>query len=345
MKKHFKFFSKLYFALGLILSIILIGTFGFMIVEGWRLLDSLYMTIVTVSTVGFAEVHELSDAGKMFTAFLIVTSFGTFTYAVSAVTTYIIGGEYVRYYKELKNMKNLEKLSGHTIVCGYGRVGKQAAHDLRFYKKNYVIIERDADIALSEDDDENIFNEVFVKGEATDDKILVRAGVKKATALITALPKDADNLFVVLSARELNPKLKIISRASSYSTMRKLRIAGADNVIMPDTVGGAHMASLVVNPDVMEFLDLIQVSGKASVNLEEINFQQLPEDLQFCTIENLKVKAMAGCNVIGIKLPTGEYIINPPDETKVTPGSKLFVLGNPEQIRMLNQKFGIQEYI
>jgi voltage-gated potassium channel len=135
MRKHFKFFSKLYFALGLILSIILIGTFGFMIVEGWRLLDSLYMTIVTVSTVGFAEVHELSDAGKMFTAFLIVTSFGTFTYAVSAVTTYIIGGEYVRYYKELKNMKNLEKLSGHTIVCGYGRVGKQAAHDLRFYKK------------------------------------------------------------------------------------------------------------------------------------------------------------------------------------------------------------------
>jgi voltage-gated potassium channel len=341
MRKHFKFFSKLYLALGLILSIILIGTFGFMIVEGWRLLDSLYMTIVTVSTVGFGEVHELSDAGKMFTAFLIVTSFGTFTYAVSAVTTYIIGGEYVRYYKELKNMRNLEKLSGHTIVCGYGRVGKQAAHDLRFYKKNYVIIERDAEIALSEGDDENIFNEVFVKGEATDDKILVRAGVKKAAALITALPKDADNLFVVLSARELNPKLKIISRASSYSTMRKLRIAGADNVIMPDTVGGAHMASLVVNPDVMEFLDLIQVSGKATVNLEEINFQQLPENLKSCTITDLKQKAMAGCNVIGLKNINGEYIINPPDETQINPGSKLFVLGNPEQIRLLNEKFRI----
>ena len=341
MGKHFKFFKKLYFALGLILAIILIGTFGFVLVEGWSLLDSLYMTIVTVSTVGFREVHELSEGGKMFTAFLIVTSFGTFTYAVSAVTTYIIGGEYVKYYKELKNMKNLEKLSGHTIVCGYGRVGKQAAHDLRFYKKNYVIVERDAQIAIGEDDENNEFNEVFVKGEATDDNILIRAGLKKADALITALPKDADNLFVVLSARELNPKLKIISRASSYSSMRKLRIAGADNVIMPDTVGGAHMASLVVNPDVMEFLDLIQVSGKATVNLEEINFQQLPENLKYCTINDLKQKAMVGCNVIGLKSKEGEYVINPSNDTKIIPGSKLFVLGNPEQIRLLNQKFGI----
>ncbi|HIP36930.1 MAG TPA: potassium channel protein [Crocinitomix sp.] len=338
MRKHFKYFSKLYFAFGLIVTIILIGTIGFMFVEDWTFLDSLYMTIVTVSTVGFGEVHELSNAGKMFTAFLIVTSFGTFTYAVSAVTTYIIGGEYVKYYKELKNMKNLEKLSGHTIVCGYGRVGKQAAHDLRFYKKKYVIIERDANIALSENDENN---EIFIKGEATDDHILIKAGLKKASALITALPKDADNLFVVLSARELNPKLKIISRASSYSTMRKLRIAGADNVIMPDTVGGAHMASLVVNPNVMEFLDLIQVSGKASVNLEEINFKQIPDDLKYCTIEDLKQKAMAGCNVIGIKKSDGEYIINPPNSTKITPGSKLFVLGNPEQIRLLNEKFGI----
>jgi len=341
MRKHFKFFSKLYYALGLILAIILIGTFGFMFVEGWRLLDSLYMTIVTVSTVGFGEVHELSDAGKMFTAFLIVISFGTFTYAVSAITTYIIGGEYVKYYKELKNMKNLEKLKGHTIVCGYGKVGKQAAHDLRFYKKEYVIIERDADIALAEDDENNFLNEVFVKGEATDDNILIRAGLKKATSLITALTKDADNLFVVLSARELNPNLTIISRASSYSSMRKLRIAGANNVIMPDTVGGAHMASLIVNPDVMEFLDLIQVSGKAKVNLEEINFQQLPKDLKICTITDLKQRAMAGCNVIGLKNVQGEYIINPQDDTHINPGSKLFVLGNPEQIRLLNEKFKI----
>ena len=183
---------------------------------------------------------------------------------------------------------------------------------------------------------------MFVKGDATDDFTLVKAGIKNAVALITALPKDADNLFVVLSARELNPKLKIISRASSYSSMRKLRIAGADNVIMPDTVGGAHMASLVVNPDVMEFLDLIKVSGKAAVNLEEIDFQELPENLQNCTIKTLREKAMTGCNVIGFKSRSGDYMINPSDETSIVPGSKLFVLGNPEQIKELNQIFGIK---
>ena len=308
-----------------------------MLFEGWNFFESFYMTIITVSTVGFHEEHALSFAGKMFTAFLIVTSFGTFAYAISAITKYIIGGEYVKYYKELKMTKSLEKLNNHTIVCGYGRVGKQASHDLKFYKKEYVIIERSGEIS---DDDEN--KDLFVKGDATDDFVLLKAGLKNATALITALPKDADNLFVVLSARELNPKLKIISRASSYSSMRKLRIAGADNVIMPDTVGGAHMASLVVNPDVMEFLDLIKVSGKAAVNLEEIDFKELPEDMKNCTIGTLKSRAMAGCNVIGFKSKDGDYIINPADTTEINSDSKLFVLGSPEQIAELNKKFGIK---
>jgi len=337
MRRHFKYFSKLYVALGLIIAIVVMGTVGYMYFENWDVFDSFYMTIITVSTVGFNEVHTMHFGGKMFSAFLIITSFGTFAYAVTAITKYIIGGEYVKYYKELKMIKNLEKLKNHTIVCGYGRVGRQAAHDLNFYKKKSVIIENRSEII---DDDDN--SDMFVKGDATDDFVLVKAGIKDATALITALPKDADNLFVVLSARELNPKLKIISRASSYSSMRKLRIAGADNVIMPDTVGGAHMASLVVNPDVMEFIDLIQVSGKAAVNLEEIDFQELPEDLKFCTISTLKKRAMTACNVIGYKSKDGEYQINPPDTIEIVPGSKLFVLGNPDQIKALNEIFGIK---
>ncbi len=336
MKKHFYFFKKLYYALGLIIFIVLVGTIGYVIVEDWAVFDAFYMTIITVSTVGFNEVQELSVFGKLFTSFLIITSFGTFAYAISAVTTYIIGGDYVKYYKEFKMAKNLENLTGHTIVCGYGRVGNQAAHDLKFYKKEYLVVERDIEITESDQAEA-----IFIKGDATDDMVLVKSGIKKAAALITALPKDADNLFVVLSARELNPKLKIISRASSYSSMRKLRIAGADNVIMPDTVGGAHMASLVVNPDVMEFLDLIKVSGKAAVNLEEIDFKELPEDLKYCTIGTIKT-AMVSCNVIGFKSKDGEYHINPSDDTEILPGSKLFVLGNPDQIKELNDIFGIK---
>ncbi len=337
MLLNYKYFAKVYYAIFLLSGIILAGTIGFMLVEGWTLFESFYMTIITISTVGFNEVHELSMAGKLFTSFLIITSFGTFAYAVSAITSYIVGGEYKKYFLEYKSVKTVGKMENHTIVCGFGRVGKSAAHDLNFYKSEHIIIERDIEKTSNPGN-----NELFIHGDSTDDMILVKSGVKKAKALITALPKDADNLFVVLSARELNPKLKIISRASSYSSMRKLKIAGADNVIMPDTVGGSHMASLVFTPDVMEFLDLIKMSGKASINLEEITFQELPDDLKYCTIEDLQSRAMSGCNVIGYLSPEGEYNINPAPETKVLPKSKLFVLGNPDQISELNKIFGIK---
>ena len=337
MLLNFKYFAKVYYALFLLLGVILLGTVGFMIVEGWNFFESFYMTIITISTVGFNEVQELSDAGKLFTSFLIISSFGIFAYAVTAITSYIVGGEYKQYFQEYKSIKTAENMDNHTIVCGFGRVGKQAAHDLNFYKRNFVVIENKEEITK-----DTRFSDVpFILGDSTDDQVLLKANVKEAAALITALPKDADNLFVVLSARELNPKLKIISRASSYSSMRKLRIAGADNVIMPDTVGGAHMASLVVTPDIMEFMDLIKVSGKAAVNLEEISFQDLPEEMKFITIAELQEKSQSGCNVIGYRNEEGDYVINPDTETKILPNSKLFVLGNPEQIQKLNTVLGI----
>lgn len=338
MLLNYKLFAKVYYAIFLLMGIILMGTFGFMLVEGWNFFESFYMTIITISTVGFNEVQELSDAGKLFTSFLIITSFGTFAYALTSITSYIVGGEYRKYFSEYKSLKTAQNMDNHTIVCGYGRVGKQAAHDLRFYKKNFIVVERNTEIT----NDPQYGDVPFVKGDSTDDQILMKANITKATSLITALPKDADNLFVVLSARELNPKLKIISRASSYSSMRKLRIAGATNVIMPDTVGGAHMASLVMNPDIMEFMDLIKVSGKAAVNLEEITFQELPDEVKYTTIADLQEKSLSGCNVIGYRSEDGDYIINPSTDTKILPNSKLFVLGNPEQIKKLNTIFGIK---
>lgn len=339
MLLNYKYFAKIYYAIFLLFTVVMFGTIGFMVVEGWPVLDSFYMTIQTVSTVGFNEVEELSSGGKLFTSFLIITSFGTFAYAVSAITSYIVGGEYKAYFQEYKSLKTVKNMENHTIVCGYGRVGKQAAHDLRFYKKSFVVVEYDQGIT-----DDTKYNDVaFVKGDSTEDEVLLKASIKKATSLITALPKDADNLFVVLSARELNPNLKIISRASSYSSMRKLRIAGADNVIMPDTVGGAHMASLVVNPDIMEFMDLIKVSGKAAINLEEIEFRELPEDVKYTTIGDLQDRSLSGCNVIGYRTEDGDYIINPAPDLKILPNSKLFVLGNPEQIEKLNTIFGIKK--
>jgi len=330
------YFGRIYNALFLVGSIILVGTFGYVLIEGWSFFESFYMTIITVTTVGFSEINELSTAGRVFTIFLIVTSFSTFAYAVSAVTSYVTSGEYKRFHKEQRTINLVRKMENHTIICGYGRVGKQAAQELLFYNKNFVVIEMEEKII-----NEKIDGLRFIHGDSTQDEILTAAGIKKAKAIIIALPKDTDNLFVVLSSRELNPALKIISRASNQSAVKKLKIAGASNVIMPDLIGGAHMASLVITPNLMEFMDMIKVSGKSTTNLEEISCDELPDSFRDYSIRDLEERTKSGCNVIGLRTKEGEYIINPGQETIIQQGCKLFVLGNPEQVKKMNALFGL----
>jgi len=181
---------------------------------------------------------------------------------------------------------------------------------------------------------------LYMQGDATDDELLISAGIQRAQALITTLPSDSNNLFVVLTARDINKTLTIISRASQMSSKRKLKIAGATNVIMPDSIGGSHMAQLVTNPDVLEFIDQISMQGKNEINLEEICFADIPEDCKYKSLFDLK-KQFPYCNIVGFRTPEKEYIINPPDTINIIPNCKIFVLGNPEQIRNLNQSIGI----
>lgn len=301
------------------------------------------MTIITISTVGFGEVRPLSDAGRIFTALLIISSIGTFAYTISAITTYFVAGEYKDIFKENKLNKQLKDLSGHTIVCGYGRVGDMAVDELLDHNQAITVIENakeKLDILR-----QKFPNIPIIEGDATSDEVLEKAKIRDAKAIITTLPKDADNLYVVLTAKELNADLTIISRASKAESVRKLRVAGATNVIMPDRVGGAHMASLVVNPDVIEFLDHIRIQGGAEINLEEVNFTDLPEDFKYQTLGEMQMRNRIGINVIGFKKEDGEYVINPGPETQIVPNSKLFVLGNPDQIRLLSRIFGLQSSI
>ena len=339
MLLNVKFFSRVYYAVILLALIVVGGTLGFMIVEGWSLLDSFYQTIITISTVGFGEVHDLSKPGKLFTAFLIITSFGTFAYAISSITAYIVSGDYIIYFKDYKALKEINKLNGHVIVCGFGRVGSQAIDTLKAHGDAFLVIEQKDDVIEAFRQDGSI---LYMQGDATNDELLVKAGVMNAKALITTLPSDSENLFVVLSAKELNKNLQVISRASKKASVKKLKIAGASNVIMPDSLGGSHMAQLVSTPDVVEFLDQISIQGENEVNLEEIDFQDIPEDCRYKSLADLK-KQFPVCNIIGYKSSDGNYEINPNDETAIVPGSKLFVLGNPEQIQSLNQIFGIMQ--
>ena len=234
-------------------------------------------------------------------------------------------------------MKEIKDLKNHVIVCGYGRVGSKAIETLREHNHDFLVIEQDSEIIEKFRSELNI---KCIKGDATKDDLLNKAGIANAKALITTLPYDADNLFVVLTAREVNKKLSIISRASNGSTVKKLKIAGANNVIMPDSLGGSHMAQLVATPDVLEFLDEISIQGENEINLESIDFKDIPEDCQYKSIKDLK-EQFPVCNIIGFKNTKGEYEINPSDDTSIVPNSKLFVLGNPEQIKQLNRIFGI----
>ena len=328
------FFNRIYLPVTLLFVITLIGMSGYVFIEHYTLIDAFYMTIITVATVGFGVVHPLSDAGKIFTAFLIMTSFGIFAYSISLITRYIVDGEFQHFFKSYRMNNTIEKIENHVIICGYGRNGKQAAHVLKQHNQRFVVIEQKHEVVSSIT---HRFSHLLIEGNATDDEVLQKAGIARAKALITTLPTDADNLFIVLSARSLNANLTIISRASDDNSDKKLKTAGANNVIMPDKVGGAHMASLVLKPDVVEFIDYITAQGENNINLEEFTFTDLREELRNKTIADIDVRSKSGANIIGFKTDGGEFIVNPSPDTKIIPNAKLFVLGTNEQIKKLKE--------
>lgn len=319
----------------LIFSILSIGTFGYMFLSNYTFIDAIYQTIITVTTVGFGEVKPFSETDKLFTIFLILTSISIFGYAVSSFSEYLVSGKLFNHFKHKKVEKKIGNLKGHTIVCGYGRNGKQAISKLKSYQREYVVIEKDKEI-IEKLDLQGVLN---VLGDSTTDETLLKAGIKNAKYLITALPSDADNLFVVLSARQLNKECKIISRASKESSYSKLKIAGADNVIMPDKLGGEHMAALVVTPDVIEFVDRLTIEGETTANLEEIAVNDLPKMYLNKTILDLDLRRKTGCTVIGYRNPDKDYVINPDANSVLIEDSHLIVLGRPEQIKKLRELF------
>jgi voltage-gated potassium channel len=312
-----------------------VGVIGYTTLFGFSFVDGLYMTIITITTVGFSEVQPLDESSKLFTVFLILTSISVYGYVVSVISEFLSNSTLMEEIRTKKILKKISSLEGHTIVCGYGRNGRQAAAKLKNFKHSCVVIERSAEL-LHEIEEEGF---LFVEGDATDDEILEKAGVKKAKNLITAFPSDADNLYVVLSTRQLNSGISIVSRATNDSAQKKLKIAGADNIIMPDRLGGDHMASLVVTPDLVEFVNRISLDGENSANLEEIAVEDLPKEYLLKSIRDLDLRRKTGCSVIGFVTDEGEYIINPPSDLVLTAKSNLILLGSPDQIKKIQEVF------
>ena len=313
-------FRRLYISLALIIVVTMAGIGGFMVIEGYSLLDALYMTIITISTVGYQEVKPLSHAGKIFNMVLIVTNLGLFTYFISTFTRYFIDGEFRTHLKHINMERSIDALRGHTILCGYGRNGRAAGETLSLSNADFVVIEKTFKDKVVR---------YHIEGDATTEETLIAAGIHHAAALITTLPIDAENLYIVLSARQLNANLKIISRASDDQAVRKMKIAGADNVIMPDRIGGAHMATLVLNPDLKEFMDMLSAQGFDGTTVEEL------EIMKKVQLQELDTWRSTGANILAIKKGNSQYIMNPAHDVQVSTGDRLIAMGNREQIAAL----------
>ncbi|MBN1949859.1 MAG: potassium channel protein [Bacteroidales bacterium] len=323
-----------YIALGLLMGIILIGVTGYILIEDFTFTEAFFMTIITIATVGFREIHPLSTTGMYFTAFLIIFSFGIFAYAVTTFTRYVVDGAIGHYYKNKRVRNKIQQLKDHVIICGYGRNGQQAVQELLSHNTKIVVIERD-DNAM-----ERLLEQpglLYINADATRDDTLEMCRIDKAKALISALPVDADNLFVVLTAREMNPSLKIISRASDDHSDTKLKRAGATNIIMPDRIGGQRMAKLVTQPDVVEFIEFIMLQSSENVALEEVECRNLNSFFEGKSIRELDIRNESGANIIGLKRSDNSYVINPLPEVLLTSSDKLFALGTKTQLGRLRK--------
>ena len=316
---------------GSILFLLLVtsGTLFYWTYEQYPLIDAFFMTIITISTVGFAVIHPLSDVGKLFTSGLIMFSLGSLAWVGSSLAKFVFDGELKEYLKTYRVDKKIMKLKDHTIIVGYGRNGEQAAMELRDYGMDFVVIDKRENVANRIREDENL---LYIRGDATHEEVLFQAQIENAKALIATTPNDADNVFVVLTARSINPALKIISRASEIESITKLQRAGATNVIMPERIGGQRMAKLVTQPDVVEFLEYILLQKSNDVSLEEISCTHMASHFVNKTLKTLQAKDKSGINIVGIKISGAKYVFNPDPELTLSRSDQIFVLGSPRQI-------------
>jgi voltage-gated potassium channel len=319
---------------GAILALVIIatlGVLGYMVFEGWSFTDALYMTVITLTTVGYREVRPLDMSGQLWTIVLLITGVGTLFYAAVSSVELVVEGTIRGYFGRRRMEAAIGKLNGHQILCGYGRVGRQVAREFATDNVPFVIIEQDPETV------EECLAEGYltVLGEASDDEVLEKAGIRRAKGLVAAVDSDADNVFVVLSARKMNPKLHIVARASSDESAAKLEMAGADRTLSPYAVGGRRLASLATQPLIVDFLDIVTRGEKGiEFRLEEFN---VPEDSFIAgrTIGELRIGERTGAMILATRNKEGTFDTTPSAKDRLRAGDTLVVLGTREQVGRL----------
>jgi len=328
-------YYKIPLAIIIIVAGLLTGVAGYMIIEGISFLDALYMSVITIATVGYSEVTELSEAGKIFTIILIILYIGIFTYIVTTISSFLIDKDFRKKLINFRMEKTIHKLKNHVIVCGFGRNGEKCCDELFRNKQEFVIIEKSTEII------KKISSKgyLYVEGDATEDEVMENANILQAKALITSLPIDADNVYVVLTCRKLNPDIKIISRAAHAHSEEKLKTAGADHVVMPEIIGGHYMSALVNRAELIEFYHLLTDDADFDVCSEELDCSRLKPEYIGKSISELDFRKNAGVMILAIKDTSGNFKINPDVNIKLNSGIYIIVLGNKEQVSVMKSTY------
>jgi voltage-gated potassium channel len=313
--------------------LVAIGTAGFHFIEGWSWFDGLYMVITTFTTIGYTEVHPLSHVGRIFNVFLILMGVGNVFLIIGALTQSVLEVEFNQFFGRRKMEREISRLTGHYIICGAGRVGRSVARELARKPASFVVIESDPDKAAK-------YNEEgwpIIIGDATKEQILKQARIESAAGLVAASTTDAINTYIVLTARGINPRLKIIARASEEDAEKHLKTAGADTVISPYTFAGYRIAHSFLRPNVLDFIEIAMLQNtELGLEIEEI---KVDETSRFAskTVRDSHIRQELDVIVLAIKRPGQQMLFNPKSDDMINAGDQIVVMGQPERLRKLEQ--------
>ena len=313
-----------------IVTTLTIGTVGFTVIDGYPPFDAFYMSLTTMTTVGYGEIHPLSQAGRIFNSFLIVFGVTTIFIAIGAMTQTIIELEFGDAIGKRRNKRMIDNLKDHYIICGYGRVGRGAAHELRHAGVPFVVVDNNPDRV----ERAMLAGMLAVAADSTQDETLRLVGIERARGLVAALATDADNLFVLLSAKGLNPQIYVATRAAEEGAEAKMRRAGADAVFAPYAMTGHRLAQSLLRPHVVQFLDFTTKDVGEDIAIEQVRVSGASEMVSK-TIKEMQLRKEVGVIVMAIRKESGEMVFNPPAETAVQGGDYLIVMGRPGNLRTL----------
>jgi voltage-gated potassium channel len=329
-------FRRLRVSLALLVAVAAVGTFGFVSIEHFPLIDAVYMTVTTLTTVGFGEIHPLSPAGRLFTIGLICVGLAT-VYGVIGSALELLFEEHLRGAVEHRRVEHrLRQLKDHVIICGYGRIGQELARELAAQDHLFVVVDRDPQhaAALTE------ASILHVIGDASEEETLRHAGIERARSLIAVASTDAENIFITLTSRSLNPRLQIVARSVREQDQHKLRRAGADRVVSPYVFGARRIATEIYHPDVVDLLDRHAYGVERELEIESIRISTAAPFAGRC-LRDSGIRERTGCTVVALRsAETGRFQINPTPETALPPGDTMIALGTPAQLENLQRLAG-----